>query len=431
MTPAEPEPRTSLTVREASVVLLADLEALESECVALGAALGRVLARDAISPLALPPWDNASMDGYAVRAADVRGARGDTPIALPVTATIAAGGQAESPLVPGTAIRIMTGAPVPEGADSVIRVEDTNRGDQEVLIADARDAGRNVRPKGEDLQAGEVALAAGTVIGPPQLGVLASIGAGTVDVHLRPRVAVLATGDELVDVDEFDKVLAGRRIVSSNSYTLRAAASLAGAEVVDLGRCGDNRQALRERLEQARDARCDLLLTSGGVSVGTFDFTREVLRELGAKMRFWRVKIRPGGPVGFGLLGDTPWLGLPGNPVSAMVTFELFARPAIRRLRGERRVFPAPITVTMKEEVSISAPLTHFLRAVLTADDDGVTRARLTGPQGSGLLTSMARANALLVVPLEQFGRGPVSVGATLSALPLGDGGLLTTELML
>lgn len=431
MSRVEPKPRTSLTVREASVALLADLEALESESVALGVALGRVLARDVISPLSLPPWDNASMDGYAVRAADVRGARGDTPVALPVTATIAAGGQAESPLVPGTAMRIMTGAPVPEGADSVIRVEDTNRGDQEVLIGDARDAGRNVRPKGEDLQAGEVALAAGTVIGPSQLGVLASVGAATVDVHRRPRVAVLATGDELVDVDEFDEVLAGRRIVSSNSYTLRAAAGLAGAEVVDLGRCGDNRQALRERLEQARDAGCDLFLTSGGVSVGTFDFTREVLRELGATMRFWRVKIRPGGPVGFGLLGDTPWLGLPGNPVSAMVTFELFARPAIRKLRGERRLFPAPITVTLDEDVSISAPLTHFLRAVLTPDEDGVTRARLTGPQGSGLLTSMARANALLVVPLEQYGRGPVAAGATLSALPLGDGGLLTTELRL
>ena len=371
------------------------------------------------------------MDGYAVRAADVRGARGDTPVALPVAATIPAGGMAESPLVPGTAMRIMTGAPVPVGADSVIRVEDTDRGDQQVLIADARDAGRNVRPRGEDLEAGDVALTAGTVIGPAQLGVLASIGAVNVAVHRRPRVAILATGDELVDVDEFDQVLAGRRIVSSNSYTLRAAASLAGTEILDLGRCGDDRRALRERLEQARDARCDLLLTSGGVSVGTFDFTREVLRELGAKMRFWRVKIRPGGPIGFGLLGATPWLGLPGNPVSAMVTFELFARPAIRRLRGERRVFPAPINVTLAEEVSINAPLTHFLRAVLTPREGGAIDARLTGPQGSGLLTSMARANALLVVPLDQFGRGALPAGATLRALPLGDSGFLASELML
>jgi molybdopterin molybdotransferase len=431
VTRAEPTPRTLLTVREAAAALLADLPPLDSESVALGASLGRVLARDVLSPLALPPWDNASMDGYAVRAVDVRGARGDAPVALPVTATIAAGGLAESPLAPRTAMRIMTGAPVPRGADSVIRVEDTNRGEEEVLIADSRDAGRNVRPRGEDLEAGAVAVAAGTVIGPSQLGVLASIGAVKLEVYCRPRVAVLATGDELVDVDEFDEVLAGRRIVSSNSYTMCAAAGLAGADVLDLGRCGDNRQALRKLLEDARDGGCDLLLTTGGVSVGTFDFTREVLRELGATMRFWRVKIRPGGPLGFGLLGDTPWLGLPGNPVSAMVTFEVFGRPAIRRLRGERRVFPAPLTVTLDEDVSISAPLTHFLRVVLTPDESGVMHARLTGPQGSGLLTSMARADALLVVPLDRFGRGPVAAGTTLPAWPLGDGGMLTTELLL
>jgi molybdopterin molybdotransferase len=371
------------------------------------------------------------MDGYAVRAADVRGARGDAPVALPVVATIAAGGLPDSPLAPGTAIRIMTGAPVPEGADSVVRVEDTNRGDEQVLIADARDAGRNVRPRGEDLRKGEVAVEAGTVIGPAQFGVLASIGAATVEVHRKPCVAVLATGDELVDLDEFDEVLAGRRIVSSNSYTLRAAANLAGAETLDLGRCGDDRRALREKLEAARDAHCDLLMTSGGVSVGAFDFTREVMRELGARMSFWRVKIRPGGPLGFGVLGDTPWLGLPGNPVSALVTFELFARPAIRWLRGERRPFPRAITVTLAEEVSIGAPLTHFLRVILDTDDSGALRARLTGPQGSGLLTSMSRADALLVVPLEQFGRGAVPAGSTLQALTLGDRGALTTELML
>jgi molybdopterin molybdotransferase len=409
-------------------VLLSELEPVESEIVPLSAALGRVLASDVVSPLALPPWDNASMDGYAVRATDVRGARGDAPVALPVTETVAAGGAPTSPLAPATAIRIMTGAPIPEGADSVIRVEDTDRGDKQVLIADARDAGRNVRPRGEDLDAGEVALEAGSVIGPAQLGVLASVGAARIAVHRRPRVAILATGDELVDVDEFEQVLAGRRIVSSNSYTMRAAVQIAGAESMDLGRCSDNRAALKQRLEAARDAGCDLILTSGGVSVGTFDFTREVLRELGATMRFWRVKIRPGGPMGFGLLGNRPWLGLPGNPVSAMVTFELFARPAIRRLRGERLPFPRSILVTVDEEVSIGAPLTHFLRAVVSQDDAGVLRARLTGPQGSGLLTSMSRADVLLVVPLEQFGRGPIPAGTQLRALPLGERGLLAAE---
>jgi molybdopterin molybdotransferase len=431
VTSTEAAPRTSLTVTEASAAVLAELRPMASETISLIQAAGRVLAREVTSPLALPPWDNSSMDGYAVRAADVRGARGDAPVALPVTATIAAGAQPTMPLAPGTAMRIMTGAPVPEGADSVIRVEDTDRGDERVLIIDARDAGRNVRPRGEDLRAGEVAARAGTSLGPAQLGVLASVGAREIVVHRRPRVAVLATGDEVVDLDAFDEVLAGRRIVSSNSYTLRAAVGEAGAEVVDLGICPDDRDALRTRIEEARDAQCDLVLTSGGVSVGTYDFTREVLRELGARMRFWRVKIRPGGPLGFGLLGGMPWLGLPGNPVSAMVTFELFARPAIRRLRGELLPFPRPFSVVVDDEVSIAAPLTHFFRVTVASDEGGQLHARLTGPQGSGLLTSMARADALLVVPLEQYGRGPVSPGTVLQALPLGDRPLRAAELAL
>jgi len=431
VTSTEAAPRTSLTVTEASAAILAELRSLPAEAVALIESAGRVLARDVRSPLALPPWDNSSMDGYAVRAEDVRGARGDAPIALPVTATIAAGAQPTTPLAPRTAMRIMTGAQMPDGADSVIRVEDTDRGEERVVIIDARDAGRNVRPRGEDLRAGEVALTAGTVIGPPQLGVLASVGAREVNVHARPRVAILSTGDEIVDVDAFDQVLAGRRIVSSNSYTLRASVAECGAEVVDLGICHDDRAALKARIQQARDAGCDLILTSGGVSVGTYDFTREVLRELGARMRFWRVKIRPGGPLGFGILGGIPWLGLPGNPVSAMVTFELFARPAIRHLRGELLAFPRPFPVVIDEEVSIAAPLTHFFRVTLGPNDDGRVHARLTGPQGSGLLTSMARADALLVVPLEQFGRGAVPPGTVLQALPLGDRPLRAAELIL
>jgi molybdopterin molybdotransferase len=300
-----------------------------------------------------------------------------------------------------------------------------------VAIHDSRDARRNERPRGEDLQIGAVAVSAGTVLGPSQVGVLASVGAAEVAVHRRPRVAVLSTGDELVDVDRFHEVLAGKRIVSSNSYTLRAAVSAAGADVLDLGICPDDRHALRERLERARAAGCHLLLTSGGVSVGAFDFTRDVLTSLGAAMHFWRVRIRPGGPLGFGRLGAMHWLGLPGNPVSAMVTFELFARPAIRRLRGERAIFPRPLSVVLDEEAGIGAPLTHFLRAVVTSDSHGTLHARLTGPQGSGLLTSMARADVLVVVPLEQYGRGPVPAGTTLRAIPLGERAGLMVEPML
>ena len=414
-------PRIALSVAEASQSILADVVPLATEIVPLRTALGRVLARAVHSPLALPPWDNASMDGYAVRATDVVGATREKPVVLPVLETVAAGSMPSRALRERSAIRIMTGAPVPPGADSVIRVEDTDAGSDHVAIRNDRDAGRNVRPRGEDLGAGDVAVAAGTVLGPAQLGVLASVGAAYLEVHQLPRVAVLATGDEVVDVDRFAEVLAGRRIVSSNSYTLAAAIAVAGAVVADLGLVGDDRAELRQRLFAARDAGCDLLVTSGGVSVGEFDFTRAALSDVGATMHFWRARIRPGGPLGFGALGTLPWLGLPGNPVSALVTFELFARPLIRKLRGERRLFPRPMPVVLDEDVTIGASLTHFLRSVVAPAEDGRLHARLTGPQGSGLLTSMSRANALLVVPAERHARGGVKAGESLSALPVNE----------
>jgi molybdopterin molybdotransferase len=406
----------ALTVEEASAQILAGIEPLAAEAVPLAAALGRVLAHDVRSPIAHPPWDNSSMDGYAVRAADVMGATVERPAVLPVLETIRAGQRPTMPLRPGTAIRIMTGAPIPDGADGVIRVEDTDGGEIQVAIRDARDAGRNVRPRGEDLAAGDVAVPQGTTLGAAHLGVLASVGARTLDVHRRPRVAILTSGDELVDVDRFDAVLRGDRIVSSNSYTLRSAAALAGAEVVDLGIVPDDRDAFTQRLADV--ATYDMLITSGGVLVGAFDFTKDVLRELGADLRLWRVKMRPGAPVGFGTLEGMPWIGLPGNPVSALVTFELFARPLIRRLRGERRLFRRPVSVRVDEDLRLAAPLTHFLRAVVTWDGDELPHARLTGPQGSGLLTSMARANALLVVPADRM---TVAAGETVHALLLTD----------
>lgn len=394
--------------------MIREVTPLGTEDVRVADALGRVLAADVRSPLALPPWDNSSMDGYAVRAADVRGASRAQPKKLRVLETVSAGMSATHQVGPGLAVRIMTGAPVPAGADSVVRVEDTDGGESVVEIRDDRDALRNVRPKGEDLRSGDVAVGAGAHLAPAHLGVLASVGRATVTVHRRARVAVLATGDELVDVDRFDEVLAGRRIVSSNSYSLLAAVRAAGAEPVALGVVPDDPKALRERLASCD---CDLILTSGGVSAGAFDFTRPVLNELGLEPRFWRVRIRPGGPVGFGLLRGIPWLGLPGNPVSTLVTFELFARPAIRRMHGHAAPFRRVERIRLGEHVSISAPLTHFLRAVVTEGPDGAT-ARLTGPQGSGLLTSMARADALLIIPHD---RPSLSPGDIVSAIRLGE----------
>ena len=335
------------------------------------------------------------MDGYAARSEDVRGASSEKPVSLRVIATIGAGERSSMPVGPREAIRIMTGAPVPTGADSVVRVEDTDGGATSVRINSDRDALRNIRPRGEDLTEGAVVARPGELLSPGHIGVLASVGRGKVRVIRRPRVAILASGDELVDVDRFDAVLAGDRIVTSNSYSLDAAVRETGAEPVSLGTVGDDPVAIKEKLF---DCHCDLLLTTGGVSVGEFDYTRSVVAELGATQRFWRVRIRPGAPVSYGMLRDRPWLGLPGNPVSTLVTFELFARPAIRKMQGHRLLFRRPVDVRLAETVTIAAPLTHFLRAVV-AHAGGEYTARLTGPQGSGLLTSMARANALLVIP--------------------------------
>jgi molybdopterin molybdotransferase len=410
--------QTGATVAEASERILADIHPLPVARVALRDAYGCVLAADVRAPVSLPPWDNSSMDGYAVRAADVADARADAPAVLRVVGTIAAGGAADLAVGSREAVRIMTGAPIPRGADSVIRIEDTDGGTEQVAVRNGRDAGRNVRPRGEDLARGAVAVAAGTVVGPAQLGVLASVGATDVEVYRRPRVGVLSSGDELVDVDRFDEVIAGRRIVASNSYTLWALVQAAGAEPVELGLVGDDRAAIRARLEQGL-ASCDALLTSGGVSVGAYDYTREVVTALGGELRLWRVRMRPGAPIGFGLVRGVPWLGLPGNPVSAMVTFELFARPALRRMAGHRLLFRRPIIVRLDEPVALAAPLMHFLRAVVTPTQNGEPfAARLTGPQGSGLLTSMERANALVVVPED---RTRVGAGELLRAILLTD----------
>jgi molybdopterin molybdotransferase len=407
-----------LGVAEACAGILAEVKPLDTERVPIREAVGRVLADDVRSPVTLPPWDNASMDGYAVRSDDVRGATADAPVSLRVVDTIAAGASSTRVVAAGEAMRIMTGAPVPRGADSVVRVEDTDAGESTVRITSDRDALRNVRPRGEDVTNGQVALPGRARLRAGHIGLLASIGCRDVEVFQRPRVAILASGDELVDLDRFDEVRAGdsAKIVSSNSYALEAAVREAGGIPVSLGIVRDDPAALRETLSSCD---CDLLLTTGGVSVGAFDYTRQVLEELGVAMRFWRLRIRPGAPLGFGMLRGTPWLGLPGNPVSTLVTFELFARPAIRVMQGHALPFRRTVRVRMAEAVTLAAPLTHFFRARIE-EHDGMLVARLTGPQGSGLLSSMARADALLVVPAE---RQRVEAGDTVDAILINDDG--------
>lgn len=403
-----------LSVAEASERILAEIKTLDVETVPLRQALGRVLAEDVSATVTMPPWSNSSMDGYALRSADITPVMSGEPVKLRVIGTVAAGEFASRALKRGEAMRIMTGAPIPEGADSVIRKEDTDGGATKVEIRDARDVWKNIRPAGEDFQRGDVLAKRGTPIKAALIGVLASTGVAKVKAFKRPRVAIISSGDELVDLDDFEEVAAGRRIVSTNSYTLEALTRVAGGLPVDLGIAADTKASLKRKLEGAAD--CDLILTSAGVSVGDLDYTRDVFESLGGKQKFWKVKMRPGAPLAFGMLNETPWLGVSGNPVSAMVSFEVFVRPVLRKMQGYAALFRRTVTVTLEEEVKIGAKLTHFLRAVVTRSQSGDLMARLTGLQSSGMLTSMAKGNALLIVPETS---PKVPKGAQLKALML------------
>lgn len=405
---------SALSYADALRAVLSAAAPLAVEEVRLEECIGRALAEDIVSALSLPPWDNAGMDGYAVCRDDVLHASASHPVALHITATVAAGADpSRLPVVTrGCAVRIMTGAPVPPGADAVIRVEDTDGGTDVVHVRDARDAaGRgNVRPRGEDVSAGDVVLRAGITIGPSQLGLLASIGCASVTVHRRPRVTVLSSGDELVLLDRFDEALSGRKIVSSSSYAIPALLRSAGAEVTMAPLVADTLADMMRAIESAIASGCDVLITTGGVSVGALDYTREALEQLGARMDFWRARIRPGGPIGLGHVRGAIWLGLPGNPVSSMVTGTLFALPLLRRLGGHARTEPLTFAVTARDTYATPAPLTYFVRVALVQRVDGGYDARLTGPQGSNLLRPLAVAEALMIVPEEKDGVLPGDV---------------------
>jgi molybdopterin molybdotransferase len=404
-----------LAAGEAARRILAEVHRQPALRVPLDDALDSVLAEDVVSPLDIPPWANSAMDGYAVRSEDVAGASADHPVRLPVVEHIPAGAFPTRTLGPGESARIFTGAPVPDGCDTVVRQEDTDLGAERVTIVSDRDRGSNVRPAGEDIRRGATVLSAGTVLGAAQLGVLASLAVAHPLAYRRPRVAILGGGDEIVDVDRPEEILSGRKIASSNTHTLLALVRKAGGEPVNLGIARDTPESLREHLGGALD--CDLLVTSAGISVGEHDYVRAVLDELGGEQRFWRIRMRPGAPVGFGQVGGIPWIGLPGNPVSTMVTFELFVRPAIRKMSGHALPFRRSLPVRLTEPVSLVPKLQHFLRGIVTFGPGGPT-ARLTGPQGSGLLTSMARANALLIIPEGQL---DTPAGAEIQALMLDD----------
>ena len=357
------------------------------------------------------------MDGYAVRAKDVAGASEPTPVTLTVVGTVAAGQVGGRPLGDGEAIRIMTGAPIPPGADCVVRVEDTDGGLDRVAIRRAGGVGASIRPAGEDIAMGDIALPIGTELGGAQLALLAAMGELTPLVHRRPRVALLASGDELAEPGTAAASAPGR-VVATNSLALAALLCADGALVTDLGWVGDSPTALAERAAQA--AEHDLLVTTGGISVGAHDYTRSALATHGLELDFWRVHVRPGAQTAYGhlhSLGGIRWLGLPGNPVSAQVTYEIFVRPLVRMWQGRANPFRALVPVRLAASVTRRGPDLHLPRATLEPTADGWL-ARLTGPQGSNLLSSMSRADALLVIPPEA---GELAAGTTVQAMLLRD----------
>ena len=419
-----------LSVAEARERVLALMAPLPAEEVPLAGALQRALAAPIRAAATLPPWDNSAMDGYAVRGADVAGASADAPMTLTVVGEVRAGIRWEGTLGRGEAVRIMTGGPLPDGADSVVRVEDTDRETRpgRVGVRSDRDRGRNVRPGGEDVRRGERLLEAGELLGPGALALAAAAGLATVPVHRRPRIAVLTSGDELRGPNRFDDVRAGRAIPDTNGPFLLAAAVEAGAEAVGLGPVPDRGEMVRERLEEARNV--DLLVTVGGASMGGTDLFRDALAALGLRLDFWRVRMRPGSPFSAGHLsrpnGATlPVLGLPGNPASAFVTFHLFVRPALWKLAGHGHLELPCLTAVAGSVLSGGGNLTHFLRVRLERVDDALV-ATPTGPQGSGLVRGLASADGLAVV---QEGTAEVAAGARVTVLLLrlpaaaGDGG--------
>ena len=383
-----------ISVEEALERILAEITPLDVVQVPLAESLGHVLAQEVIAQEDMPPFANSAMDGFALLSKDSQ-PRGGQPSRLRVTGGVAAGYVADHAVTDGTAMRIMTGAPVPPGADAVIQVELTRSDDPQsewVEILEAVAPGNNIRPAGEDMQRGQTILARGSEIGPWEIGILATLGWATVPVVRRPHVAILGTGDEVIDVDE---PLQPGKIRNSNSYLLEAAVRRVGAVPHRLGVARDTVESLREKFTEAMQS--DLIITSGGVSVGDFDLVKNIMTEQGA-INFWRINMRPGKPVAFGHIGNVPLLGLPGNPVSAAVTFELFGRPVIRKMSGHTRLLRPQIEVVVEDGVSDRAMRRHYVRARVEWRD-GRYVAHTTGNQGSNIMTSLLNANALVIVP--------------------------------
>jgi molybdopterin molybdotransferase len=382
-----------ISFSEAQEKILSSLEPLPSETVSITEALGRVLAEQVFAPRNLPPMDNSAMDGYAFSSFDATGER----VVLKVVDEIAAGRLFSGALGEGEAVKIMTGAPIPPGSDTVVPVEDTARLGAEVELLSLPRKGANVRKSGEDVAAGDQVLPPGIRIRPAEVGMLASLGRSFVKVHQRPKVAILATGDEIVEIDSPTE---GFKIINSNSYGLSAQVLETGAIPVRLGIGRDDREGLLEILGNART--CDMVLTTGGVSMGDYDYTRDVLAEWGVDTKFWKVAVKPGKPVLFGMKDKVPVFGLPGNPVSAMVSFEQFVRPALRKLMGAQRLFRPVFKAILDERAERVKGRPDRIEFVRCRVERFGTRFKVVGlgKRSSGMLSTLVEANGLLILPI-------------------------------
>ncbi len=384
-----------IQVQEALDKILTKIQFKGVEKIPLDQALGRVMAEDVVSRINNPPLDNSAMDGYAVIAEDIQSATPENPVKLEMVEEIAAGYTAKGTLKPGQTMRIMTGAPIPPGADAVLMQEDTQKDGDSILCLDRADVEENIRRAGEDIKIGESVLKKGTTLSPAHIGMLAVIGQSQIAVSQRPTVAILSTGDEILELDETPE---GPQIFNSNGHMLAAQIKSAGGIPIYQGIAKDTEKDLMEKFEWALKA--DIVVSSGGVSVGDYDLVKSTLQKMGQDMLFWKVAMKPGKPLAFGRIGKTPIFGLPGNPVSSFVSFEQFVRPSLRKVLGCSDLSHKTVQAKLTRTIHKKPGRLHFLSSIVSWADGEYT-VTPAGEQGSGILKSAANANGLLIFPLE------------------------------
>ena len=384
-----------IQVREALDKILSQIQFKGVEKIPLDQALGRVLAEDVVSRVNNPPLDNSAMDGYALIAQDIQSATPENPVKLEVVEEIAAGYTAKGTLKPGQTMRIMTGAPIPPGADAVLMQEDTQKDGNSILCMDRADVEENIRRAGEDVKIGEGVLKKGTTLSPAHIGMMAVVGRSQIAVSQRPTVSILSTGDEILELDETPQ---GPQIFNSNGHMLAAQIKSAGGIPLYLGIAKDTEKDLMEKFEWALKA--DIVVSSGGVSVGDYDLVKSSLQKMGQDMLFWKVAMKPGKPLAFGRIGKIPIFGLPGNPVSSFVSFEQFVRPSLRKVLGCSDLSHKTVQAKLTRTIHKKPGRLHFLSSIVSWTDGEYT-VTPAGEQGSGILKSAANANSLLIFPLE------------------------------